>query len=258
LTQWIAEGLNHAPDESIELHTRVLSEGLATGFSRQPLQETHTGPTLGDFVTVMRGIATGDNAFFFLTCAQAERLKIPEMFLLPAIGRTRDVDTDTITSETLLQLDRGGRPTRLFAPDGRPLGEFPPSVRDYLRDGEMRGLPEKALISQRNPWYRMERRQVPPFLFAYLGRRNARFIRNLAGVLPLTGFLCVYPRQQDSHNVARLWRLLQDPVTIANLVLVGKSYGDGAIKVEPRALERLPLPWPLLHESGLECPRLLL
>lgn len=38
----------------------------------------------------------------------------------------------------------------------------------------------------------MEQREVPPILFAYLGRRNTRFILNEAGILPLTGFLCVY------------------------------------------------------------------
>jgi hypothetical protein len=32
---------------------------------------------------------------------------------------------------------------------------------------------------------------------------------------------------------------------------VGKSYGDGAIKVEPRALERLPLPTRVVRAAGL-------
>ena len=35
------------------------------------------------------------------------------------------------------------------------------------------------------------------------------------------------------------------------LRLVGKSYGGGAIKVEPRALERLPLPPDVVAEVGL-------
>jgi len=97
---------------------------------------------------------------------------------------------------------------------------------------------------------------VPPFLFAYLGRRNARFIRNSAGVRPLTGFLCVYPRIQDREFARRLWQALRHPDTAANLSLVGKSYGSGAIKVEPRALERLPIPAPVAREVGLEPVRL--
>ena len=101
----------------------------------------------------------------------------------------------------------------------------------------------------------MEVRTPPPFLFAYLGRRNTRFIRNLAGVVPLTGFLCVYPKSRDAEFVEKLWHVLRDPETIANLSLVGKSYGSGAIKVEPRALERLPLPLSVLKATGLSWTR---
>jgi adenine-specific DNA-methyltransferase len=98
----------------------------------------------------------------------------------------------------------------------------------------------------------MEVRTTPPFLFAYLGRRNARFIRNLAGIVPLTGFLCLYSKRPDPDYVEKLWNVLRDPETISNLPLVGKSYGSGAIKVEPRALERLPLPESSLQRWGLE------
>jgi adenine-specific DNA-methyltransferase len=147
----------------------------------------------------------------------------------------------------------------LLSPDGRPLADFPEPLRRHLESGASAGLPEKPLISTRRPWYRMETRApAPPFLFAYLGRRNTRFIRNLVGAMPLTGFLCVYPRRTDAARAEALWRLLSHPEAVANLALVGKSYGGGAIKVEPRALERLPLPAAVVEESGLRVPRLLL
>jgi hypothetical protein len=112
-------------------------------------------------------------------------------------------------------------------------------------------VPEKPLISTRKPWYKMEHREIPPFLFAYLGRRNARFIRNLANVVPLTGFLCVYPLLSDNEYVEKLWQVLQHSETTNNLVLTAKSYGSGAIKVEPRSLQRLPIPENLLNRSNL-------
>lgn len=98
----------------------------------------------------------------------------------------------------------------------------------------------------------MEVRPVPPFLFAYLGRRSARFIRNHAGALPLTGFLCVYTRNNSDEFVNQLWAILSHPKTIENLSLVGKSYGGGAIKVEPRSLEKLRLPLELVLKSGIQ------
>jgi hypothetical protein len=78
-----------------------------------------------------------------------------------------------------------------------------------------------------------------------------RFIRNTAKIIPLTGFLCVYPKNEDNEFVERLWKILNHPDTISNLTLIGKSYGDGAVKVEPRALERLPIPDNVIQESGL-------
>jgi hypothetical protein len=100
----------------------------------------------------------------------------------------------------------------------------------------------------------MEKRVVPDLLFAYLGRRNIRFIRNLAGILPLTGFLCVYPKCKDNEFVNSLWKVLNHPDTLKNIRLVGKSYGSGAIKVEPRNLEKLPLPDHLVEQYNLKKP----
>jgi hypothetical protein len=236
---------------TLTIINRALDEALRTGLSRYPLSEIKSKNRLIDFATVMRGIATGSNEFFFLTKKQAEKLEISEEFLKPAIGRTRDITGDTITKETLFDLERKGRPTLLFSPDGRELKDFPIKVRDYLLEGEKKGIDKKTLISQRKPWYNMEKRKNPDFLFAYLGRRNARFLKNEAGVVPLTGFLCVYPKSNDPKYVDKLWMILKHPDTLKNLTLVGKSYGGGAIKVEPRALEKLPIPDHLLKEFKL-------
>ncbi len=251
LKDWVSSGFDQTTSDAISVFSRDLSEALATGLSRPPIDEPHTGRTLGDFARVVRGIATGANEFFFLTTAQADERQIPSEFLVPAIGRTRDVQNDEITLATIAALDNVGRPTRLFSPDGRPVEYFPQPVRDYLQYGTTLGLDRRPLIATRNPWYKMEIRSIPPFLFAYLGRRNARFIRNTAEVVPLTGFLCIYPHQRDAVSLNTLWAVLQHPETVANLARVGKSYGSGAIKVELRALERLPLPEHVVEEAGL-------
>jgi adenine-specific DNA-methyltransferase len=251
LKNWIAAGLPTMNARSLEVVERQLEEAVQTGLSRRPhLGGTNEIPLL-QLARVTRGIATGCNEYFFLTREQAEALEIPARYLRRAVGRTRDVNGARITAEELEELDRLGRPTFLFAPDGQDIEKFPPSVRRYLEEGIELGIPNRALVKTRNPWYKMEKRAVPPFLFAYLGRRNARFIRNEAGVVPLTGFLCVYPRQTDPEHLARLWAVLSHPTTVANLSRVGKSYGGGAIKVEPRSLEKLPIPLELLEENGI-------
>ncbi len=156
-----------------------------------------------------------------------------------------------LTEETFRKIEEKGRPTLLFFPNLCPWENMPDSVRTYIQEGERKGLPGHALISTRKPWCKMETRAIPSFLFAYLGRRNARFIRNEAKVLPLTGFLCVYPHSKDKEYIEKLWTILQHPSTISNLHLVGKSYGSGAVKVEPGFLAKLPINSELVKEVGL-------
>jgi hypothetical protein len=251
IRRFIASSFAEADFPDLETHQRTLTEALRTGLSRAPQEGGSPAFRLGDFAHIMRGIATGDNDFFFLTEEKAAKLSIPAEFLRPAIGRTRDISDSAVTRETVAALTAKGRPTLLFKPTGAGIEDFPASVRDYLKHGEEAGLPDKALISTRRPWYKMEERKIPPFLFAYLGRRNARFIKNEAGVVPLTGFLCVYPNSDDRDYVQKLWIVLQHPETTGNLHLVGKSYGSGAIKVEPRALENLPILNHVVAEAGL-------
>jgi stage V sporulation protein SpoVS len=251
LKQAVTSAFEQGSSDGLLIVEREVSEGLTTGFSRECAQVDPQAPVLGHFAKVLRGIATGANDFFFLTSSQAADFGIPDEFLVPAIGRTRDVASEELTYESLEELRSSGRPTLLLSLDDRPRELFPPCVRAYLSKGEELGLPTRPLIAMRRPWYKMEVRRVPPFLFAYLGRRNARFVRNRAGVVPLTGFLCVYPLDDSSVFVEKLWQVLRNPRTVSNLSLVGKSYGAGAIKVEPRALERLPLPSAVVQALGL-------
>jgi hypothetical protein len=187
-----------------------------------------------------------------LTSEQVKELDIPNEFLKRAIGRTKDAAESILTSKDIDNLDKHNRPTFLFTTNGHKT--FPKSVSNYLQVGEKLDLPSRSLIKQRNPWYKMEERKVPPLLFAYLGRRNTRFIKNEANVLPLTGFLCVYPIYDDNEYVENLWQALNHPDTLENLRLVGKSYGSGAIKVEPSNLNKLPIPEHIVQHFNIKRP----
>lgn len=249
LLNFISSNFKEKQFETIEVINRQIKEGIATGFSRP--EQKHKGFEfyLNDFANVMRGIATGSNEFFFLTAQQVKELGIPKDFLKRAVGRTKDVPENILTVKDVDELEKRNRPTYLLSIN--VYDKLPKTIADYLKVGEEIGLPCRPLIQQRNPWYKMEKRKVPPLLFAYLGRRNTRFIKNEAGVLPLTGFLCVYPICDDKEFVEKLWQALNHPDTLENLKLVGKSYGSGAIKVEPGNLNKLPISERIVKQFGL-------
>ena len=240
--------------DAVVCHERELSEALATGLSRPPRPAASHGIPLSHFARVVRGIATGANEFFFLTRDQLKSLELDPRFFIRAIGRTRDCREDVLRPSTLAQLDLAGRPTWLLNLDSTPKELLPAGVRSHLESGEDQHLHQRPLIQTRRPWYKMEQRTPPPILFAYLGRRDCRFILNEAGVVPLTGFLCVYPWDTNREAVHKLWRALNHPDTIQNLAFAGKSYGGGAVKVEPRQLDRLEIPASVVREVGLKSP----
>lgn len=251
LKQWLGGDLGIGVSPFLQIERRKVGEWVSRGLARSHTPSTEEFASLGDLVKVMRGVATGANEYFFLTQLQARELRISEEFLRLAVGRTRDVDSAELTAESMVALSTKGRPTLLFSPDGRVMNDFPEAVRAYLEKGEMLDFSSRTLIATRRPWYKMECRVPPPFLFAYLGRRNVRFIRNRVGVIPLTGFLCIYPKNQSGEHIEKLWQLFKHPEMLDGLASVGKSYGSGAIKVEPRSLERLPIPKRLLMQFGL-------
>lgn len=254
LQAWVASDFA-AAQPTLQVQRRGLAEALATGLSRSPAA-TQQSVQLGDLVRVVRGVATGANEFFLVTAAEARRWQLPAEWLRRAVGRTRDVPDggSELTTARLDALDAQGRPTWLLALDGRDLGQFPPAVQRYLKHGEQAGLPLRTLIASRKPWYKTEDRPAPPWLFAYLGRRSARFVCNAAAAVPLTGFLCVYARDPSPAAVQALTTVLLDPRTLANLPQVAKSYGDGALKAEPRALMKLPVPLEVLRDAGVPLP----
>jgi len=257
LLAWCEGGLPAGRTDGLEAAPRDAAEALATGLTRPPATD-RPGDTIpfGHLFRVLRGIATGDNGFFFMTSGRIGELGLPRDAFLRAIGRTRDhTDGPCLTLDHLDALDRQGRPTYLLSLGRAPREALPPAVQAHLRRGEAAGLPARPLIAQRRPWYRMEARRPPEWLFAYLGRRSCRFIRNAAGAVPLTGFLCVYPLHPAALDHDAATRVLNDPRTLANLGRVAKSYGGGALKVEPRNLERLPIPAAVLADHGLRAPR---
>ena len=202
----------------------------------------------------MRGIATGANEFFFLTQKQVNDLKLPQSFFKRAIGRTRDVPDNIITQKELAELEKKGRPTLLLYID-EPKKELPESLLDYIQKGEKLKLNNRSLLKLRKPWYKTEKRKVPELLFAYLGRRYSRFIKNEAGVLNLHCLHCVYTHSKEPERINNLWKVLNHPDTLKNLKYVSKSYGSGALKAEPQNLKNLIIPEGLVKMYSLEPKR---
>ena len=241
-------GLN-GPSEDLGLNVfeAETMEAVKRGFTRSQNIPLTAGIKLAEFAKIVRGIATGANDFFLFDSERIKNIPIDSNFFVRTVARVRDVPGPELRDIDLDRLDEDGRPTYLLSMRGdEPLSGV---IKEYLDFGIKTGVSEGSLVSARGIWYRMEQREPPPILFAYLGRRNIRFIRNFTSARPLTGFLCVYALNQVDPDV--LCAALNDERTINELKRVGKSYGGGALKVEPGGLRNLIIPNDVVDEFGL-------
>ncbi len=211
-------------------------------------------PTLGDFFTIKRGLATGDNKFFILSKEQIEELNLDMNFFTPILPSPRHLKCNEIFS------DKNGYPlldTQYFLlSSSLPEEEIKnqhPSVWEYLKGGK-ETTAQKYLCKNRRIWYYQENRTATPFLCSYMGRGTNehpapfRFILNHTDAIATNSYLLLYPKNALSDLIAqspdilhKVWEILTN-ITTSDLECEGRVYGGGLKKIEPRELAFVKCP----------------
>lgn len=223
--------------------------------NNEQLPNTHT-PTLGDFFTIKRGLATGDNHFFILSKEEIEELNLDMKFFTPILPSPRYLKCNEVFS------DKYGNPrldTQYFLLSCRlPEEEVKknyPSIWNYLSSG-LDTTAQKYLCKNRKVWYYQENRSATPFLCSYMGRGNVehsvpfRFILNHTKAIATNSYLMLYPKTvlqeaitQTPDILHEVWNALSN-ITANDFESEGRVYGGGLKKIEPKEL------------SYVKCPRL--
>lgn len=211
-----------------------------------------SGPRLGDFFLIKRGIATGANDFFILPRTKASGLGLPERFLRPILPSPR------FLTETVVEAERDGYPRlpeQLVLLDcSLPEAEIRkrwPALSKYLEGGAESGLLSRYLVSKRQPWYAQEQRPPAPFLCTYMGRgagvtKPFRFIWNKSQATAPNVYLVLYPRGALKEVLHAHPELAEQVFTFLNSIGAdmlrsgGRVYGGALHKVEPKELANLP------------------
>lgn len=208
---------------------------------------------LGNFFTVKRGIATGDNSFFVMNMDTIEKYHIPSKFLKPVLPSPRYLKEDVISSDNDGNVALAQK-QYLFScnlPED-VLKEKYPSVWEYIQEGVKRGVNKGYICSHRPLWYFCEDRKPAPFVVPYMGRGDSskkmfRFILNKTKAITTNVYLLLYPKDNylkcltDTKLLNEVWQTLNE-VTSEQFATNGREYGGGLHKLEPKELLNIKVP----------------
>lgn len=229
------------------------SEKWSNLFEGSTVQVNDAECKIGDFFTVKRGIATGDNKFFVVSADTIEKYKIPQIFLKPILRSPRYLKEDIITTDNNGNM-ASSQMQYLFSCSWTEdaLKEKYHGVWEYIQEGVRRGVDKGYICSHRPLWYFCEDRKPAPFIIPYMGRGDTakkmfRFILNKSEAITTNVYLLLYPKA-DYSNCLKDSKLLNDVwvalngVTSEQFATNGREYGGGLHKLEPSELLNISVP----------------
>lgn len=187
----------------------------------------------GQYATVKRGIATGNNPYFALSSSQARALGLSEGVLIPCICKAPTVKPLIFTKASFDSLAGEDKKAWLF--DGTKAST--PADRKYLCHGETIGADKTYLTSHRTPWYKPEPQEPAPIWISVFNRNHIKVVRNEAGIKTFTTFHCLYLRTKKEEEINIFYCYLLTPFAQRLLYQNKREYGLGLEKFEPSDLK---------------------
>lgn len=212
---------------------------LFTGASATPTAPT--GVSLGSFLAVRRGVATGANAFFVVQERVVPETKVARSVLTPLIRRLNGLP-DVVTAATLNDLPDEQRYWLLTA--SQKSWENLKGLRAYVEQGEKAGLDRRLLCQMRRRWYDLTSEVFRPDLVIGQSTKDAfRIVENRAEATLVNNLYGMSWRPAVSQATrAALLKWLRSADGQLAIKAQARLQGAGLLKIEPRALERVQLP----------------
>lgn len=196
------------------------------------------------------GMVTGNNNFFALSPARVSELGLSRKELVrlspPGSSHLRGLELSTAK---MAALGRAGQATWLF----RPSGSLSSAAEAYIESGHRAGVDQAYKCRVRKPWYKVPLVRAADLLLTCMNADTARLTTNSAGAHHLNSVHGVYLTDELKELGRDLLPLASlNSVTLLNAEMVGRSYGGGILKLEPREADVWAMPSPRLVMSRAE------
>ncbi len=196
--------------------------------------------TLSEWGETTLGAVTGNNAFFCLSPARAAELGLSDGELLPlSPPGSKHLRALSLTASRLSELGEESRATLLFRPAESPSR----AGQQYIEAGHKAGIDLAYKCRVRDPWWRVPVVRPADLLLTYMNADTPRLTANLARAYHLNSVHGVYLNEEDRQLGVKLLPIASlNSVTLLSAELVGRSYGGGMLKLEPREADTLLVP----------------
>lgn len=196
--------------------------------------------TLEDWGDTTLGMVTGNNKYFALSPQRVSELGLQSTDLVPlSPPGSRHLRGLSFTDKMRAGLGAGGSATWLFRPGGAPSE----AAKHYIKAGEETGVNAAYKCRVRSPWWRVPYLRPADLLLTYMNADTPRITTNRANAHHLNSVHGIYlkpPLRRDGMNLLPIASL--NSVTLLGAEIVGRAYGGGMLKLEPREADQLPVP----------------
>ena len=245
----IAAGRTWTPTRPEEKWTpSLLSADALTAYTG--LLSSGTFTVLESWGDTTLGMVTGNNKYFALSPGRVAALGLePTDVLRLSPPGSRHLRGLAFGTTGLNELGRNGSATWLFRPPAEPS----PAAWAYIAAGEAAGVQTAYKCRVRKPWWRVPNLAPADLLLTYMNADTPRLSTNAAKAAHLNSVHGVYL----APKVRRLGKALLPLASLTSMTLVGaetvgRAYGGGMLKLEPREADRLPVPPAALVEAAAD------
>lgn len=236
-------GLNWTPTDPAEKWT----SGLVAPHAIEPLEkllQRKQFTSLETWGDTTLGIVTGNNKYFTLSPQRVKELGLRRNELLrlspPGSSHLRGL---SLSRAMLTKLGREGHATYLFYPSD------PPSIEAaaYIQDGHRTGVDTAYKCRVRKTWYRVPLVPAADLLLTCMNADTPRLTANDAKAHHLNSVHGVYLNSKYRELGCELLPLASlNSVTLLHAEMVGRAYGGGILKIEPKEADAWAMPSPAL------------
>jgi adenine-specific DNA-methyltransferase len=196
------------------------------------------------------GMVTGNNKYFTLSPQRAKDLGLRPKELLrlspPGSSHLRNL---SLSKSALAELGRDGQAIYLFYPSDPPSTE----AAAYIADGHRTGVDTAYKCRVRKLWYQVPLVPAADLLLTCMNADTPRITSNDAGVRHLNSVHGIYLNEKHRKLGRELLPLASvNSVTLLHAEIVGRAYGGGILKIEPKEADvwAVPSPATIAHRAG--------